>query len=183
MYVPSHQKRQKMWINYFSNEPVSLTQGVWDVQITNCMKFSRIVCTIRPKKVETDRTRMNIRGNILDTEGTTKASTSDIMTMKLVINSVLGTPGDEKIHNGKALTCISKGICGLKEAGALANEKLQQHLSPHDYTKSKQNLGIWKHNTTKKNFALVIDDVDVKCLNKINADHLMQVLQESIKCR
>ena len=65
-------KDEKTWTNSFFNELGGLTQGVRENEGTDCMKiinhsdvpkekntsFNRIVCSIRPQKVESYRTRM-----------------------------------------------------------------------------------------------------------------------------
>ena len=37
---------------------------------------------------------------------------------------------------------INKGIYGLKKAGALANQQLQQHLVPYGYTPIRYTPGL-----------------------------------------
>ena len=54
--------------------------------------YARIACSIRPQKKETHRTRMTIGGNALDYDGKTKTPTADLITLKLLLNSVLSTP-------------------------------------------------------------------------------------------
>ena len=52
-----------------------------------------IICTMHPQKTEIHRTRMTIRGNILDYDGNTKAPIADLITMKLLLNSILSVLG------------------------------------------------------------------------------------------
>ena len=225
-------KDKHLWIQSFSNELGRLTQGVRDIKGTDCITFikksdipkhkkiayARIVCSIRPQKKEPYRTRMTIGGNLLDYAGNTKAPTADLVTMKLLLNSVLSTPGarfmtidiknfyletklkdkqymvlpldlipneiiekynlNDIAHNGNVYMQINKGIYGLKEAGALANEQLQQHLAPYGYTPSKYTPGLWKHNSNKVIFTLVVDDFGVKYIGKDNANHLIKALKD-----
>ena len=63
------------------------------------------MCAIRPQKKETHRTRMTIGRNLLDYEGNTKTPTADLITMKLLLNSVLSTPG------AKFMTFDVKNLC------------------------------------------------------------------------
>lgn len=86
------------WIRSFSNELGRLAQGIRDIKGTDCITFichkdipighkiayARIVCNIRPQKKGTDRTRMTIGGNLLDY--------ANLITLKLLLNSVLSTP-------------------------------------------------------------------------------------------
>ena len=83
-----------------------------------------------------------------------------------------------KIYNKKSLAHNSKGMCGLKEAGALENQQLQQYLSQHGYTPSKHIPGLWKHDTTNNFFALGVDCFGVKHLRKSNYDYLTQALKD-----
>ena len=83
-----------------------LTQGIYDIKGTECVTFiyckdipkrqkiahARIICNIRPQKKETHHTRVTIGGNLLDYEWNTKTPTADLITLKLLINSVLSTP-------------------------------------------------------------------------------------------
>ena len=50
--------------------------------------------SIRPQKAEPHRMHMIIGGNILDYDGSTKSPMEDIITMKLILNSVISTPGE-----------------------------------------------------------------------------------------
>ena len=107
-YRSLRQGRDKaLWIKSFANELGRLAQGIRDIKGTNCISFikhsaipkhkkiayARIVCSIRPQKKEPYRTRMTIGGNLLDYDGNTRAPTADLVTMKLLLNSVLSTPG------------------------------------------------------------------------------------------
>lgn len=99
-------KDKQIWQRSFSNELGRLAQGIRDIKGTDCITFipyeqipkdkkvayARIVCSIRPQKKETHRTRMTIGGNVLDYDGKTKTPTADLITLKLLLNSVLSTP-------------------------------------------------------------------------------------------
>ena len=54
--------------------------------------YARIVCSVRPSKKETHRTRLTVGGNVLDYEGEIRAPTADLITLKLLLNSVISTP-------------------------------------------------------------------------------------------
>ena len=146
------------------------------------MAYARIVCTMRPQKKEIHRTHMTIGGNLLDYDGKTKTPTADLITLKLLLNSILSTPKakfltidiknfyletklknkqymflpaelipkeimdaynlHELVHNGNIYMAINKGIYGLKEARALANEQLQHHLALYGYAPTKYMPGL-----------------------------------------
>ena len=220
------------WIRSFRNELGRLAQGMRDVKGTDCITFihhkdipkgqkiahSRIACNIRPQKKETHRTRMTIGGNLLDYEGNTKTPTADLITLKLLINSVLSTPQakfmttdmknfyletalkkkqhvflpadllpdeitqacnlQDKIHNGKICMQINAGICGLKEAGALANQQPQQHLAPCGHAPSRCAPGLRKHSLGRVIFGSIVDDFAVKHTDRSQAEHLIQALKD-----
>ena len=54
--------------------------------------YGRIVCTIRPQKEETHRTRLTVGGNLIDYPYDVSTPTADITTAKIMFNSVLSTP-------------------------------------------------------------------------------------------
>ena len=74
----------------------------------DCMKFfnygevpkdknadcNRVVRSIRPQKAELHRAGINGGSRILDHGETTKALTEDLTTMKLILSSVISTPGE-----------------------------------------------------------------------------------------
>ena len=53
------------------------------------MTYARIVYSIRPQKAETHRTQLTISSNLLDYKEKTKAPIADLITMKLLLNSIL----------------------------------------------------------------------------------------------
>jgi hypothetical protein len=50
---------------------------------------------------------------------------------------------------------VTKGMCGLSQAGLLTNELLEQRLNKHGYFQSKLVPGLWKHTTRLISFTLV----------------------------
>ena len=74
------------------------------IPINKKVACSGIACSIIPQKVETYRTRMIIGRNTLDYYDSTKVPTEDLMTMKILLNSVISTPG---------VKCMTIGIKNL----------------------------------------------------------------------
>jgi len=72
---------------------------------------------------------------------------------------------------------IRKGIPGFKQAGKLASERLTVHLSKFGYAPFLRISSLWKHNTKNIMFTLVVDDFDVKFVNKADAKHLVSALE------
>jgi hypothetical protein len=71
---------------------------------------------------------------------------------------------------------ICKGMYGLKQAGLLTNQVLQQRLAHYGYYPSRHTLGLWLHKTRSIAFTLVVDDFAVKYVGKNNAHHVRNAL-------
>ena len=68
---------------------------------------------------------------------------------------------------------------GLKEAGVLAFKQLVKSLAPHGYEPMPHPISLWRHQTVKTTFTLCIDDFGVKYFSKIDANHLINALQQN----
>ena len=55
--------------------------------------YVKFVCNIRPQKAEKHRTRLTVGGNLVDYLGDVSTPTADMLTAKILINSVISTPG------------------------------------------------------------------------------------------
>ena len=80
--------------------------------------------------------------------------------------------------NGSVYVRIKNAIYGLKEAGKLANNDLVKRLAEHGYRPAKLTVGLFKHISRPITFTLVTDDFGVKYVNKRDADHLIEALQQ-----
>jgi hypothetical protein len=78
------------------------------------------------------------------------------------------------VHNKHVYVEIRKGMCGLPQAGRLANDRLIKFLAPHGYTPVAITPGLWTHSTRPLAFTLVVDDFSIKCIDKADADHLLE---------
>ena len=47
---------------------------------------------------------------------------------------------------------------GLKQAGIIANQGLQKHMSAYGYRPVQCTPGLWKNDNTETIFSLVVDD-------------------------
>jgi hypothetical protein len=74
---------------------------------------------------------------------------------------------------------IRKGVCGLKQAGLLANQPLHQILAPYGYYPTRHTPGLWIHKTRSISFTPVVYDFAVKYVGKYNALHLPNALLRS----
>jgi hypothetical protein len=48
---------------------------------------------------------------------------------------------------------IQRGVCGLPQAGILANELLQRNLAKDGYRPTQHTHGLWKHDTCPISFS------------------------------
>jgi hypothetical protein len=86
------------------------------------------------------------------------------------------------MHNCCVHVEIRKGMCGLPQAGKLANDRLQKFLEPHGGSPTDITAGLWTHNTRPIAFASVVDDFAIKCTNPDNAQHLISALEKMHVC-
>ena len=56
---------------------------------------------------------------------------------------------------------IKKGMYGLKQAGIIVNQELVKHMATLGYHPVKHTPGLWVHDSKKKLFSLVVDDLCV----------------------
>jgi hypothetical protein len=56
-------------------------------------KYARFVATERPHKAETKRFRLTVGGNLVHYPDKVSTPTADLSTVKLLLNSVISTPG------------------------------------------------------------------------------------------
>jgi hypothetical protein len=96
-----------IWEHSCANEFGRLAQGIRDIKGTDTITFihkskipkgrratyPRYVCDIRPQKSEPNRTRITVGGNLIDYPGDVSTKTADLVTAKILWNSVLSTPG------------------------------------------------------------------------------------------
>ena len=231
-HLIQNEQTKLTWNRSFANELGRLANGVGNrVQGTNTIKFiprtsvppgrkityGRIVVDYRPTKKEPNRTRLTVGGDKIDYPGTVRTDTADMVTAKLLLNSVISTPRarccvldirdfylNNKLlryeymkmalklipqeiideynltaiaHDGYIYIQIEKGMYGLPQAGKIANDELRKHLRPFGYKPCPRTPGLWKHDTRKISFALVVDDFAVKYGKKEDLEHLLKSIQ------
>ncbi len=76
---------------------------------------------------------------------------------------------------------IRRAVCGLPQAGTLANKLLRKRLKPHGYYKCVNTPGLWRHATRPITFSLMVDNFGVKYVGKEHADHLISCLKRDYK--
>ena len=55
--------------------------------------YAHFVCSYRPQKAEPYRTRITVGGNLIDYAGNLSMKVADMTTFKILVNSMLSTPG------------------------------------------------------------------------------------------
>jgi hypothetical protein len=68
--------------------------------------------------------------------------------------------------NGWVYIEIRKRMCGLKQAGLLANQLMQTRLAPFVYYPARHTPGLWLHRTRPISFTLVVNYFAVKYVGK-----------------
>jgi hypothetical protein len=68
----------------------------------------------------------------------------------------------DKAVEGWVYLEIRQGMYGLKQAGLLANQLIQQRLEPYGYYPARHTPGLWLHKTRPLSFTLIVDDFAVK---------------------
>ena len=83
------------------------------------------------------------------------------------------------VEDGWVHTEIRRGMCGLKQAGRIANNQLKEKLAVHGCRPTRTTAGPWKHDTRPVTFALTVDDFGVKYVGKEHALHLRDALKQT----
>jgi hypothetical protein len=89
-----------VWIKAFKEEMLRLlnTETIKFIKVSNIPRgikptYARIVCAFRPEKEKPNRVRLTIGGDRVVYSGDVSTKTADMATVKILINSVLSTPG------------------------------------------------------------------------------------------
>ena len=107
-HLIKHPKFKDDWQYYFGNEVGRLAQGMpgrnsgtntiyfinkapIPVDKWRDVAYSRIVCNVRPQKEETNRTRLTFGGNNLSVDMDCGTPIAEVLTVKLLLNSVIST--------------------------------------------------------------------------------------------
>jgi hypothetical protein len=86
-----------------------------------------------------------------------------------------------KVHNGHIYVEMRCAVCGLPQAGILANKFLKKRLAPHGYFECTHTPGLWKHATQPISFNLMVDNVGVKYMQQEDIEHLIKCIKEKYK--
>ena len=67
---------------------------------------------------------------------------------------------------------------GLKQAGIIAKQELQPHMSVYYSRPVQCTPGLWKHENKETIFALVVDDFLVQYSSEMDAEHFLHALRQ-----
>lgn len=83
-----------------------------------------------------------------------------------------------KMDNGCVYCKQCTGMCGLSQAGIIAQKHLEERQAKVGYHQGKIVPGFWTHKTRNKCFMLVIDAFAIKYTKKDDAQHLIDAIQK-----
>ena len=109
-HLIKHSNHKKVWGDAFGKEVGRLAQGLPGiVEGTDTLNlifkneipadrfkdvtYSRIVCNYRPEKKDPNRCRITVGGNMTNCPGDCGTPTADLLTVKILLNSVISTEG------------------------------------------------------------------------------------------
>jgi hypothetical protein len=144
--------------------------------------YGSFVVDIKDHKEEKERTRLTVGGDQIEYPGDKSTRTAGLTTAKILINSVISTPGAKFLvvdmknfylntplaQDRKVYIEIQKGMCSLPQAGILTNELLQRNLTKYGYRPTTHTHGLWTH------------DFGVKYVGREHAEHLTTCIREII---
>jgi hypothetical protein len=78
---------------------------ITEVPQGHSVMYGRFICTIRPKNLEPNLSRLSVGGNLVDYPGNISTRTADLTTFKIVFNRVILMP------NAKAISADIKNFC------------------------------------------------------------------------
>ncbi len=182
--------------------------------------YGQFVCTVRPKKAETNQTRFTVGGDRINYPGKVATPTTEMLVAKMLFSSVISMKGarfmtmdisnfylmtplhqpefirmklsnipvevinedklkEKATFDGRIYIKAKQGMYGLPQSGLLVNELLEKRLNNHGYRQSKLVPRLWRHNTWRVQFTLVVDKIGVKYVSEEHANHLKRVLEEN----
>ncbi|KAL3781993.1 hypothetical protein HJC23_013821 [Cyclotella cryptica] len=209
-HLIANPKYRDTWTSAYGKELGRLAQGLpGTVAATNTIVFiskadipsdrwrnvtyGRIVANFRPEKDDPYRIRLTVGGNRINFPGDCGTPTADMLTTKVLLNSVVSTVGARDMPNnviehyalrtiatedGYVYVRIQNGMYGLPQAGIIAQQLLEKRLVAEGYHQSTITPGFWKHDWRPISFALCVDDFGVKYVGREHADHLLKTLNQ-----
>ena len=73
---------------------------------------------------------------------------------------------------------VVRGMYGLPQSGSNSHDELEERLNKQGYFKILLVPALWKHNTRRTQFVLIVDDFGIKYFTKSDLDHLIDILKQ-----
>ena len=74
-------------------------------------------------------------------------------------------------------------IYGLSQSRRIANQDLQKHLAKYGCHPTRRTPGLWKYQTRKISFTLVVDNFGIEYTNKNDIDHLFEAIKDKYQLK
>jgi len=169
--------------------------------------YGRVVVNYRPEKDDPYQTRLTVGGDRVNYPDDCGTPTVDLLTVKLLLNSVVSTPNAKFMTidvkdfylntpmpadfvkqydlaakvtgDGYVYVKIRRGMYGLPLSGLLAHKLLEKRLNKEGYRQSELTPGFWTHDWRPISFTLCVNNFGAKYVGQEHADHLMTVLKKN----
>ena len=135
-HLMKHPKYKDVWTKSFSKEIVRLATTTETIvfikkdDIPNTRRgdetYARIVCNFRESKKDKYRTRITIGGNLINFPDDCGTPTADLLTVKLLLNSIISTP------NAKFMTLDLKDFYLMTPMKRYEYFRMKLELFPQD---------------------------------------------------
>ena len=135
-HLTNHPKYKDTWTKSFSKEIrrlatttktiFFLTKPEIPEERRKDITYGRIVCTYRSEKNDPNRTRITMGGNLVNYPNDCGTPTADLLTVKLMLNSIISTP------NAKFMTIDLKDFYLLTPMNRYEYFRMKLNLFPHD---------------------------------------------------
>jgi hypothetical protein len=135
-HLIKHPKYKDVWSNSFSTEMrrlVTTTETIFfkrkdeiPQERRKDITYGRIVCTFRPEKKAPNRTRITMGGNLVNYPDDCGTPTADLLTVKLLFNSVIST------ENAKFMTIDIKDFYLMTPMKRYEYFRMKIDLFPQD---------------------------------------------------
>eukprot|EP00804_Cyclotella_cryptica_P013054 CCRYP_002367-RE/>CCRYP_002367-RE protein AED:0.37 eAED:0.37 QI:0/0/0/1/0/0/2/0/323 len=155
--------------------------------------YGRIVANFRPEKDDPHRIRLTVGGNRINFPGGCGTPTADMLTTKVLLNSVVSTVGARfmtiDIKDFYLNTPMARPEFMRLKLSDMPNNVIEHYalrtIATEDgyvYVRIQKGItitpGFWKHDWRPISFALCVDDFGVKYVGREHADHLLKTLNQ-----
>jgi hypothetical protein len=150
--------------------------------------YGSFVVDIKDHKEEKERTRLTVGGDQIEYPGDKSTQTAGLTTAKILINSVISTPGAKflvvDITNFYLNTPLGRFEYMVINLASLPQETIEKYDLNEHAQHGKFYIEIQKGmyglpQTRPISFSLVVDDFGVKFVGREHAEHLMTCIRKN----